>query len=576
MIYIQQNATNTIFVNVSEYKTLSNPNYLWRLQNSQGRNIVAFYPENITSTYPNSYANKYDVFTFNTYKTQPENFIFTGGSPCNIWLENENQYWLGIYEKPNTSSFQPSAEKLLNSLAFVFVEENNEFYTGNTANFEPNKIYYKDGNGITPTPSNTPSQTPNSSPNPTSTSTPTPTPTPTSTSTPTPTQTQTGTPVPTTTPTQTGTPVPTTTPTPTQTQTGTPNPTPTPTQTGTPNPTATPTPTPTQTGTPNPTATPTQTPTQTQSGTPNPTSTPTPTQTQTQTGTPNPTPTPTQTQTQTGTPNPTGTPTPTPTQQPGAAQAQAYLSAVVSAGGTGITPTISAATITLFTSIYSNGLQNGMIYMYPFLGGNAAGHKFNALDPQDTNGAYRLTFNGGWTHSASGATPNGTNAYANTWMAPSSITALTISGGTAGMYSGTDAAGGAAFGSGNGNNYWALYPKSAGSTMGALAWESNTGAATTNTIPNSLGGLNFTRSGTTTSVQFYRRGGLVQSVLNTANAKSSEPLYLGALNQNGTDNQYSTYRHQFTYAHTGLTSSQITTLDGIIQTYQTSLGRNTY
>jgi hypothetical protein len=67
MIYIQQNATNTIFVNVSEYKTFANPKYLWRLQNSQGRNIVAFYPENITGVYPSMYANKYDVFTFNTY-----------------------------------------------------------------------------------------------------------------------------------------------------------------------------------------------------------------------------------------------------------------------------------------------------------------------------------------------------------------------------------------------------------------------------------------------------------------------------------------------------------------------------
>jgi hypothetical protein len=213
------------------------------------------------------------------------------------------------------------------------------------------------------------------------------------------------------------------------------------------------------------------------------------------------------------------------------------------------------------------------------LGGNAAGHKFNGLNPLDTDGAYRLTFTGGWTHSSSGATPNGTNAYANTYFGPSTLSSLTISAGTMGLYSGTDAAGGAVAGgggSGTGNNYWAFYPRSAGGIMSAFAWESNTGAATSVTIPNTLGGLHFTRSGTTTTCQYYRRGIFVQSVNVTANAKDSRSIYLGALNQNGTDSQYSTNRHQFTYAHTGLTAAQITTLDNIIQTYQESLGRNVY
>jgi hypothetical protein len=339
----------------------------------------------------------------------------------------------------------------------------------------------------------------------------------------------------------------------------------------TPAPTPSFTPTPTQSGTPNPTATPTNTPTQTQSGTPDPTATPT------QTGTPNPTATPTQTQS--GTPNPTSTPTPTPTQAAGTTQAQAYLSAVVSAGGTGINASVSAATITMFQSIYSNGLQNGMIFMYPFLGSNAAGHKFNALNPVDTDAAYRLTFNGGWTQSSSGATPNGTNAWADTYFGPTTLSSLTISAGTMGFYCGNNTSGLCAIGgggSGASNNYWAFYPRSGGGNMGALGWESSVGATTTSTIPNSLGGLHFTRSGTTTTLQYYRRGVFVESVSVNANAKAGNSLYLGALNQADTANQFSPFRHQFTYAHTGLTASQITTLDGIIQTYQTSLGRNAY
>jgi hypothetical protein len=177
-------------------------------------------------------------------------------------------------------------------------------------------------------------------------------------------------------------------------------------------PAVTPSPTPTSTQTPTPSITPTQTITPTNTGTPTqtPTNTGTPTQTptQTQSGTPQVTSTPTQTQTPTQTPTPSGLP-------PGTIEAQTYLSAVVAAGGTGITSTVSAATITMFNSIWSNGLNTNMLAMYPFIGGTAGSHKFNGMNPLDTNGAYRLTFAGGWTHSANGALPNGTNAYANTF-----------------------------------------------------------------------------------------------------------------------------------------------------------------
>lgn len=144
MIYIQQNATNNIFVNVSEYKTLAAPYYLWRLQNSQGKNIISFIPENITQSFPSMYANKYDVFEFTTYLSGATNFIYSGGSDCNLHLENENQYWLSIYETAYLSTnINLAGEKLLNQLAFVFPPVNNDFYSGNTALTQSNVIYYK-------------------------------------------------------------------------------------------------------------------------------------------------------------------------------------------------------------------------------------------------------------------------------------------------------------------------------------------------------------------------------------------------------------------------------------------------
>ena len=47
--------------------------------------------------------------------------------------------------------------------------------------------------------------------------------------------------------------------------------------------------------------------------------------------------------------------------------------------------------------------------------------KFNLVNPVDSDAAFRLVFNGGWTHSSNGATANGTNGYADTRLNPLSV-----------------------------------------------------------------------------------------------------------------------------------------------------------
>jgi hypothetical protein len=66
-------------------------------------------------------------------------------------------------------------------------------------------------------------------------------------------------------------------------------------------------------------------------------------------------------------------------------------------------------------------IWNKCVAIYPFIGGTASTHKFNLLSPLDSNAAYRLTFSGGWTHSSTGALPNGTNAFANTNLIPNNF-----------------------------------------------------------------------------------------------------------------------------------------------------------
>jgi hypothetical protein len=79
--------------------------------------------------------------------------------------------------------------------------------------------------------------------------------------------------------------------------------------------------------------------------------------------------------------------------------------------------TIINALNTLETDLTTYGLTAKIKALYPMVGGTATKHKFNFMDARDLDAAFRLTFYGGWTHSSTGALPNGTNAYANTFMA---------------------------------------------------------------------------------------------------------------------------------------------------------------
>ena len=80
--------------------------------------------------------------------------------------------------------------------------------------------------------------------------------------------------------------------------------------------------------------------------------------------------------------------------------------------------TQQSAIDTLVKSLKSANIWTKMKALYPFVGGTATTHKFNLKDPRDLDAAYRLVFNGGWTHSSTGALPNGVNAYADTYLIP--------------------------------------------------------------------------------------------------------------------------------------------------------------
>lgn len=77
----------------------------------------------------------------------------------------------------------------------------------------------------------------------------------------------------------------------------------------------------------------------------------------------------------------------------------------------------------LVISLKANNIWSKLKALYPFIGGSASSHKFNLKDPRDLNAAFRLSFSGTWTHTATGALPGG-SSYANTNLSPTSVLSI--------------------------------------------------------------------------------------------------------------------------------------------------------
>lgn len=288
---------------------------------------------------------------------------------------------------------------------------------------------------------------------------------------------------------------------------------------------------------------------------------PTPTPTVTLTSTPTPT------VTQTSTPTPTITPSPT---TPSDSDATAYLNAVVAAGGTGITSTVSAATINMFISLKNAGLYNKLYNLYPVLGGTAGSSKFNAKNPLDTNAAFRLSFNGGGTFSqAKGYITNAINAYADTHFNPTTQSVV-YNKFTMFEYVTIDGNSGYDIGGASAGIYTGIASRRIGNFEGEVIRNNFGNLLSASTT--ALGTHILCRHNSNSSVEIVKNGGSVTSIPQNTTSTSvpNTNLLIGAYGGVGlySDKGLST----FGFAD-GLNNTEIGFLRDIITTFNTTIGR---
>jgi hypothetical protein len=220
--------------------------------------------------------------------------------------------------------------------------------------------------------------------------------------------------------------------------------------------------------------------------------------------------------------------------------------------------TILGALNTLETDLTTYGLTSKMKALYPFVGGTAGKHSYNFIN----TAAYQLTFNGGWTHSSTGALPNGTNAFADTKLNASTVLA-SFNSNHISYYSRTqNLTDSANMGGGSGSAYLTLER--------STQWNGNTFLNFAIDPTTSL----FINTRTANNVQKLYRNGIQLGSTNTATStiSANAALYLGARNIGG-GNQYSVRECALASIGDGLTDTEAANFYTAVQAFNTTLSR---
>jgi hypothetical protein len=254
------------------------------------------------------------------------------------------------------------------------------------------------------------------------------------------------------------------------------------------------------------------------------------------------------------------------------ARTQAFLTA------TGITDaTIISALNAMDNELITAGLlpsgtgAGKIIALYPIVGGTASTHKFNFVNPLDTDAAYRLTFNGGFTHDANGLTGNGTNNFANTYL---NTINFGLDSFAFGVYSRTDS-NGDFYDFGNFSS--ATTPANCGSNIQSrfvnfLFGRINQDDSPTVANTDSKGFFAKSRVNSTQEIACIRGTNTTQA--KTSKDRANLNMYFTALNFNGARFGSSDRNYSFAFASEGLNTTELSALNTIVIAYQTALGRN--
>jgi len=233
--------------------------------------------------------------------------------------------------------------------------------------------------------------------------------------------------------------------------------------------------------------------------------------------------------------------------------------------------TILDAIDNLILSLRANNLLARQKAIYVFVGGTAFTCKFNLLDARDLDVAFRLVFTPVWTFGATGITPNGTTAFAETFLVPS--TELGTADGSLFVYSRTNSAQGYDIGASNDSGAVTNTTSLICRYTGNLAYGNygNGSYAVNIASTDGRGGFMVNRNdGTNTTL--WRNGIKLKTVAEAVNL-TNRPLYIGAINTAGSPNFRSNKEYAYISVGGGYSDAEALTYYNIVLNFLTTLGK---
>jgi hypothetical protein len=252
--------------------------------------------------------------------------------------------------------------------------------------------------------------------------------------------------------------------------------------------------------------------------------------------------------------------------------AQAYIDAVIAAGGTLSTPNKDAIN-TFFVDTKELGVYSKMYRIYPFLGGVGASNAINALSP----GTNDITFSGGWTQGASGSQGDGTSGYGNTYFNP--YVSASTSNMAYGWYNNLDFFQG-------GERYHGCLQVVSGEVLwmsvqlssGRVDWGQD--SRIDFSFPSGQKGFFIASSNSSTSPSrvstYIAETNSYATLRDVTLAAPPLPMFIGALNYLGSSYGYQSLRYGFFFTSSELTQTEMQNFSPIVNALQTAFGRNTY
>lgn len=229
----------------------------------------------------------------------------------------------------------------------------------------------------------------------------------------------------------------------------------------------------------------------------------------------------------------------------------------------------------LISQSKTNGLWAKYKAVYLFKGTNALSHKINAKNPVDTNAGFRLVFSGGGTFSELGYQGNGSNAWADTYFAPSSnltvnSNGITIVSGTNNNVAGTDAVEAGTFQNGSQAYFCSVKRKNSPQRIDAVLNSTSNVLIVNDSDAKGI----ITGSKTASNLhKLFKNGTLIGTGVGGGTLPTST-CNIGRLDS--VNGQYSRQRIQMVLFHEGLSDAEVSMMHSTIDLSESIAGRKTW